>query len=509
MRPGAPIEPASRSRRRPPRRCDRIDPTSARWSAASSRTCASAATPRSGSTPSGSTAGPRRSFLLAAERDRADRRGGARSRCSTTSARCRPTCAASRSIQRESMQEFEVETQPGVLLGQRHVPIAAAGAYVPGGRYPLTASAHMTIVTAKVAGVERVAACTPPIRGEIPAATIAAMHLAGRRRDLPARRRPGGRRHGPRHRDDRPVDLIAGPGQRLRRRGQAAAVRRGRHRPVRRPDGDPRHRRRARRPVRRRRRPAQPGRARPRLAGGPGHHLRGASPGRRWRTSSSSCPSMPTNDMAGPAWRDHGQVLVVDDLDEAYAARRQLRQRARRGAHQRAAREALEAMRNYGALFLGEGTCVSYGDKVIGTNHVLPTRGAARYTGGLWVGKYLKTVTYQEVTDRRRARGSASSAGAPSRVELFEGHARSGDVRAAKYAGAPLPWASRVNVAGADDITGKLGPPDQHPPDERNFPDAQQRPHGRHPRPRHHPGVPGAGRGPDGPGDGAVQLLRR
>ena len=97
-------------------------------------------------------------------------------------------------------------------------------------------------------------------------------------------------------------------------------------------------------------------------------------------------------------------------------------------------------MRNYGALFLGEETCVSYGDKVIGTNHVLPTRGAARYTGGLWVGKFLKTVTYQQVTSRAASAELGELCGRAARVELFEGHARSGDVRAAKYAGAGLPW---------------------------------------------------------------------
>jgi sulfopropanediol 3-dehydrogenase len=154
-------------------------------------------------------------------------------------------------------------------------------------------------------------------------------------------------------------------------------------------------------------------------------------------------PEMPTRDMAGPAWRDHGQVHVVDDLDAAFEL-------ADRFASEHVQilteepRRALERMRNYGALFLGEGTCVSYGDKVIGTNHVLPTRGAARYTGGLWVGKYLRTVTYQEVTDRAASAALGELCGRASRVELFEGHARSGDVRAAKYAGADLPWAPDV-----------------------------------------------------------------
>jgi sulfopropanediol 3-dehydrogenase len=149
---------------------------------------------------------------------------------------------------------------------------------------------------------------------------------------------------------------------------------------------------------------------------------------------------MPTADFALPAWRDHGEVAVVGDLDAAFAL-------ADRYASEhvqvltRDPRQALEKMRNYGALFLGEGTCVSYGDKVIGTNHTLPTRGSARYTGGLWVGKYLKTVTYQEVTDTAASAALGELCGRTARVELFEGHARSGDVRAHKYAGAPLPWA--------------------------------------------------------------------
>jgi sulfopropanediol 3-dehydrogenase len=162
-------------------------------------------------------------------------------------------------------------------------------------------------------------------------------------------------------------------------------------------------------------------------------------------------PDLPTNDMAGPAWRDHGQVLVVDDIDEAFAVGD-----AFAAEHvevlTREPRRALDAMHDYGALFLGEATCVSYGDKVIGTNHVLPTRGAARYTGGLWVGKYLKTVTYQEVTDPSASAELGELCGRASRVELFEGHARSGDVRAAKYGGAELAWSShdfgRVATSG-------------------------------------------------------------
>ena len=161
---------------------------------------------------------------------------------------------------------------------------------------------------------------------------------------------------------------------------------------------------------------------------------RARRPRRRWRTSTRSCPTCRPATSPGRPGATTARCIVVDDLDEAFAVADALRLRARPGAHRRTRAQALDAMRNYGALFLGEGTCVSYGDKVIGTNHVLPTRGAARYTGGLWVGKYLKTVTYQEVTDRAASAALGELCGRAARVELFEGHARSGDVRAAKYA---------------------------------------------------------------------------
>jgi sulfopropanediol 3-dehydrogenase len=341
-------------------------------------------------------------------------------------------------LQRDSLTDFEVETEPGVHLGQKHVPITATGAYVPGGRYPLTASAHMTIVTAKVAGVSRVAACTPPIRGEVPAATVAAMHLAGADeiyllggvQAVVALALGTG--------TIEPVNLIAGPGN-----AYVAEAKRQLF-----------------------------GEVGIDLLAGPTEVLVIAdeeadpfvvavdllsqaehgpdSPAILVTTSDRVAreamayidevlPGMPTRDMAAPAWRDHGQVLVVDDLDEAFAVADTFA-----AEHvqvlTREPRRALDAMRNYGALFLGEGTCVSYGDKVIGTNHVLPTRGSARFTGGLWVGKYLKTVTYQEVTDTSSSAALGELCGRASRVELFEGHARSGDVRAAKYGDFQPAW---------------------------------------------------------------------
>jgi len=341
-----------------------------------------------------------------------------------------------------SLRDFEIETLPGVHLGQKNIPVTAAGAYVPGGRYPLLASAHMTVVTAKVAGVRRVAAATPPIRGEVPDNTIAAMRLAGadeiyllggiqavvalalgtetiERVDLLAG--PGNAYVAEAKRQlfgEVGIDLFAGPTEILVLADDTAdpfvvavdLLSQAEHGP----DS----------PATLITTSADLGRAV--LA-----HI------------AELLPGMPTRDFAEPAWRDHGAIHVVPGEDELYAL-----------ADEYAAehvevltanpRDALDRLHNYGALFLGEGTCVSYGDKVIGTNHVLPTRGAARYTGGLWVGKYLKTVTYQEVTDRQSSAQLGAVCGRASRAERFEGHARSGDVRAAKYAGAALPWSDHA-----------------------------------------------------------------
>lgn len=341
--------------------------------------------------------------------------------------------------QLDSMREFEVETLPGVHLGQKHIPVAAAGAYIPGGRYPLLASAHMTILTAKAAGVPRVVACTPPTGGEIPDATVAAMHLAGADEIhlLGGVQAVAAMALGTETISK--VDMLAGPGNAFVAEAKRQLF----------------------------------GEIGIDLFAGPTEILVVAdettdpflaavdllsqaehgpdSPAVLITTSEQVgrdvlayvdklLPDMPTRDNAEPAWRDYGEVTVVDSLDEAY---RLADTYASEHVQILTAtpRQALDTMRNYGALFLGEGTCVSYGDKVSGTNHVLPTRGAANYTGGLWVGKYLKTVTYQEVTDPAASAQLGEVCGRAARVEHFEGHARSGDLRAAKYAGAPLSWA--------------------------------------------------------------------
>ena len=341
--------------------------------------------------------------------------------------------------QRESLLDFEVETAPGVLLGQKNIPVRAVGAYVPGGRYPLVASAHMTVVTAKVAGVDHVTASTPPIRGEIPAATVAAMHLAGADEILLLGGVQAVAAMAIGTQTIAPVNVLAGPGN-----AYVAEAKRQLF-----------------------------GEVGIDLFAGPTEILVVAdekadpfvvavdllsqaehgpdSPAILITTSAALAhqvlehiaallPGMPTRDFAEPAWRDHGQVHVVHgtiddayDLADSFAAEHVeiLTEDPRR---------ALERMRDYGALFLGEGTTVSYGDKVIGTNHTLPTRGAARYTGGLWVGKYLKTVTYQQVVDSASSAELGELCGRASRVEQFEGHARAGDVRVAKIRGTSLPW---------------------------------------------------------------------
>jgi sulfopropanediol 3-dehydrogenase len=348
--------------------------------------------------------------------------------------------------QRESLADFEVETLPGVHLGQRNIPIAAAGTYVPGGRYPLTASAHMTIVTAKVAGVSRVTACSPPIRGQVPAATVAAMARAGADEIylLGGVQAIAAMALGTQSIE--PVDMIAGPGN-----AYVAEAKRQLF-----------------------------GEVGIDLLAGPTEILIIAddsadsftvavdllsqaehgpdSPAILITTSvalaeqvaaqvEAILPDMPTADFAGPAWRDYGQVLVTDGLDEAYVMA-DLIASEHVEVLTRNPREALGRLRNYGALFLGAGTCVSYGDKVIGTNHVLPTRRTARFGGGLWVGKYLKTVTYQEVTDPVSSARLGEVCGRAARVELFEGHARAADLRVTALDGALPDWAAGLGGTG-------------------------------------------------------------
>jgi len=334
--------------------------------------------------------------------------------------------------QRASIRDIEVETLPGVKLGHRNIPVESVGCYVPGGRYPMVASAHMSIVTARTAGVKRIVACTPPNQGEPHAETIAAMvlggadeiHVLGGVQAIAAMALGT--------QTIQPVDMLCGPGN-----AYVAEAKRQLF-----------------------------GKVGIDLFAGPTEILVVADDtadvemiatdllgqAEHGPTSPAICITtakaiaealpaeierqlkrLPTADVAGVAWRDYGEIILVDSYDEAV-------EEADRIAAEHVEiltknpRFFLERMRNYGALFLGPETNVSYGDKVIGTNHTLPTLGAARYTGGLWVGKFLKTCTYQEVT-REASVKVGEYCSRLCAIERFWGHKEQADLRLRRYGG--------------------------------------------------------------------------
>jgi sulfopropanediol 3-dehydrogenase len=333
-------------------------------------------------------------------------------------------------VQKSALKDVEVETLPGVRLGHKNIPVTSVGCYVPGGRYPMVASAHMSIVTARVAGVSRIIACTPPTAGHPHPETIAAMHLAGADEiyvlggvqaiaamalgtesigavDMmvgpgnayvaEAKRQLFGKVG---------IDLLAGPTEILIIADETADVEMVATDLL----GQAEH-----------------GPTSPAVLISMSAELARALPTEIER----QLKLLPTAEVASMAWRDRGEIMVVNSREEAAAE-------ADRLAFEhvevltREPRWFLERMHNYGALFLGPETNVSYGDKVIGTNHTLPTKGAARYTGGLWVGKFMKTVTYQECTP-----GACVTVGEYcSRlcaIERFWGHKEQADLRLRRY----------------------------------------------------------------------------
>ncbi len=334
--------------------------------------------------------------------------------------------------QRASMKDIEVETLPGVKLGHKNIPVDSVGCYVPGGRYPMVASAHMSIVTARAAGVRRVIACTPPNQGAPHAETIAAMVLAGADDIYVMGGVQAVAAMGVGTQTIAPVDMLVGPGN-----AYVAEAKRQLF-----------------------------GRVGIDLLAGPTEILVIADDtadvemiatdllgqAEHGPTSPAICITtsrkiaealpaeierqlkmLPTADVAGVAWRDYGEIILVDSIDEA-VKEADLQAAEHVEVLTREPRYFLDKMKNYGALFLGPQTNVSYGDKVIGTNHTLPTMGAARYTGGLWVGKFLKTCTYQEVTDA----ASVVVGEYCSRlcaIERFWGHKEQADLRLRKYGG--------------------------------------------------------------------------
>jgi len=333
--------------------------------------------------------------------------------------------------QMDSLSDIEVETLPGVTLGHKNIPVAHVGCYVPGGKFPMVASAHMSIVTAKVAGVKRVIACTPPDQGAVPAATVAAMFLGGADEIyvLGGVQAVAAMAMGTETIDA--VDFLVGPGNAF-----VAEAKRQLY-----------------------------GLVGIDLLAGPTETLIIAddsvdaemvatdllgqaehgynSPAILLTTSERLADEiedeiqkqlkiLPTAETASASWRDYGQVIVVDS-EEEMVAEGDLIASEHVQILTRNPQYFLDNMTNYGSLFLGEETNVSYGDKVIGTNHTLPTKGAARYTGGLWVGKFIKTVTYQKCT-KEASLMVGEYCSRLCDLEGFKGHQAQADLRVKRYA---------------------------------------------------------------------------
>ena len=346
-------------------------------------------------------------------------------------------------IQRASMLDVEVETIPGVVLGHKHVPINAAGCYVPGGKYPLLASAHMSVITAKVAGVERVVTCAPPFQGKPARAIVAAQAMAGADAiyALGGIQAIGAMAIGTESID--PVDILVGPGNAFVAEAKRQLF----------------------------------GRVGIDLFAGPTETLIIAdeigcdpelaatdilgqvehgpdSPGVLLTNSEKFARAtiaeierllqiLPTADYARKAWETLGEVIVADSYEEMVKIADEIA-----SEHVQVMTEGpdyfLKNMTNYGALFLGARTNVSFGDKVIGTNHTLPTKKAARYTGGLWVGKFLKTCTYQKVTTDEASALVGEYCSRLCALEGFAGHGEQANIRVRRYGGRNVPYAGQA-----------------------------------------------------------------
>ena len=333
--------------------------------------------------------------------------------------------------QKECLQDLEVETMPGVILGHRNIPVNSVGCYVPGGKYPMVASAHMSVLTASVAGVQRIVASAPPQDGEPHPAIVAAMHMGGADEILVlggvqavgamaigTESIPG-------------VDMLVGPGNMFVAEAKRQLF----------------------------------GRVGIDLFAGPtetmiiadesvdaeicavdllGQAEHGPTSPACLITNSSKLAEetmveverqleiLPTADIASDAWRDYGTVIVCDSVDEMLAQADKMAYE-----HVQVMTEDpdyfADNMTNYGALFLGPRTNVSYGDKVIGTNHTLPTKRAARFTGGLWVGKFMKTCTYQKVLTDEASAKVGEYCSRLCAIEGFAGHGEQANIRVRRY----------------------------------------------------------------------------
>ena len=356
-------------------------------------------------------------------------------------------------IQRDSMKDVEVETLPGVILGHRNIPVNAAGCYVPGGKYPLLASAHMSVITAKVAGVPRVVTCAPPFQGKPAPAIVAAQAMAGADEIYCLGGIQAVAAMGIGTASIAPVDILVGPGNAFVAEAKRQLF----------------------------------GRVGIDLFAGPTETLVIAdeigadaalcatdllgqaehgpdSPAVLLTTSHKLAVEtmaeverllgiLPTADYARKAWEAFGEVIVAEDDAEmvriADAIASEHVQVMTRDPDY-----FLKNMTNYGALFLGARTNVAYGDKVIGTNHTLPTQKAARYTGGLWVGKFLKTCTYQKVMTDEASALIGEYCSRLCALEGFAGHGEQANIRVRRYGGRDIPYAGRAEPLGIADVIG-------------------------------------------------------
>jgi sulfopropanediol 3-dehydrogenase len=342
--------------------------------------------------------------------------------------------------QKAAMRDVEVETLPGIVLGHKHIPVNSVGCYVPGGKYPLLASAHMSVITAKVAGVSRIATCAPPYQGKPAPAIVAAQHLAGA--DviycLGGIQAVGAMALGTQSIEG--VDMLVGPGNAFVAEAKRQLF----------------------------------GRVGIDLFAGPtetlviadetvdgemcatdllGQAEHGPNSPAILLTNSDRLARdtmaeverllkiLPTAAIAAKAWEDYGEVIVCDSEEEMVAEADRIASEHVQ-VMTRDPDYFLDRMTNYGALFLGPRTNVAYGDKVIGTNHTLPTMKAARYTGGLWVGKFLKTVTYQRVLTDEASAMIGEYCSRLCMLEGFAGHAEQANVRVRRYGGRNIPYAS-------------------------------------------------------------------
>ena len=340
--------------------------------------------------------------------------------------------------QLETMNELEVETLPGVFLGHKHIPIENVGCYVPGGRYPMVASAHMSVLTAKVAGAKRVIACAPPYNGGAHPATIAAMHFAGADEIYLIGGVQAIGAMGIGTEKIEPVNMIVGPGNSYVAEAKKQMF----------------------------------GEIGIDLIAGPtetlviaddtsdgeicatdllGQAEHGPTSPAILITNSEKLAEdtlseidrlleiLPTANITKGSWENFGEIILCEDQEDMLIEANKLAYE-----HVQVMTKDpsyfLKNLKNFGSLFLGQETNVAYGDKVIGTNHTLPTKEASKYTGGLWVGKFLKTCTYQRVENKDTSAQIGEVCSRLCMLEGFAGHAEQANIRVRRYTGKNVPY---------------------------------------------------------------------